>query len=44
MFVSVEFITGMMVGVELVDKRLVGEEEGWIFVLDLFIIRLMIDN
>ena len=44
MFVSVEFIMGMMVGVELVDKRLVGEESGWIFVLDLFIIRLMIDN
>lgn len=44
MLVSVEFITGMMVGVELVDKRLVGEESGWIFVLDLFIIRLMIDN
>ena len=44
MFVSVEFITGCMVGVELVDKRLVGEESGWIFVLDLFIIRLMIDN
>ena len=44
MLVSVEFITGMMVGVELVDKRLVGEESGWMFVLDLFIIRLMIDN
>lgn len=44
MFVSVEFITGMMVGVELVDKRLVGDESGWIFVIDLFIVRLMFDN
>lgn len=44
MFVSVEFITGMMVGFELVDKRLVGEESGWVIVVDLFIIRLMIDK
>lgn len=44
MFVSVEFITGCMVGVELVDKRLVGDEKGWIFVLDLLIIRIMFDN
>jgi hypothetical protein len=44
MFISVEFITGMMLGFELVDKRMLGEESGYVVVIDLFIIRLMIDN
>ena len=44
MFISVEFITGIMLGFELVDKRMLGEESGYVVVIDLFIIRLMIDN
>jgi hypothetical protein len=44
MFISVEFITGMMLGFELVDKRMLGEESGYVVVIDLFIIRLMIDK
>lgn len=33
-----------MLGFELVNKNLVGEGEGWILVIDLFIFRLMIDK
>jgi hypothetical protein len=34
----------MMVGFELVDKRMLGEESGHVIVVDLFIIRLMFDK
>lgn len=43
--ISYEFISGVMLGFEHVDKRMMGDDEdGWFIVIDLFIIRLLLER
>lgn len=45
MMISLEFITGVAVGIEFIDKAVVTDDEtGWFLVVDLFIIRVVFDK
>ena len=43
MIISLEFISGCMLGVEYIDKSELYDETGWCFVIDLLIIRIVLD-
>lgn len=45
MFVQFNFISGMSVGIEWHSKQEMGEDdEGWYLVIDLLILRILIDK
>lgn len=45
MIISLEFITGIAIGIEFIDKENVTDDEvGWFIVVDLFIIRIVFDK
>jgi hypothetical protein len=44
MFISMELITGMSVGLEYIDKSEKFDEVGWVFIIDLLILRIMVEN
>lgn len=44
MFILFEFISGFAVGVEFVTKKEIGEGEGWYFLIELGIIRIILDK
>jgi hypothetical protein len=45
MIVGLEFIAGMMLGVEFITKEeFFDDETGWILIIDLLIVRIMIEK
>lgn len=46
MIITLEWITGVNLGFELVDKSQIYEmnEEGWIIIIDLLILRVLLEN
>jgi hypothetical protein len=43
MLISLEFISGVMLGFEYINKADVSDEVGWYLVVDLVILRLVFD-
>lgn len=44
MFISVEFISGVVFGLELIVKEELNEGKGWYVLIELGIIRIIIDK
>ena len=44
MFITIEFISGLVFGVELLFKESLNEGKGWYALLELGIIRVIIDK
>ena len=45
MFITFEFISGVSLGVQFITKQQIGEDEsGWYFILELLIVRIIIDK
>lgn len=44
MFISVEFISGLVFGIEFIFKETLNEGKGWYAMLELGIIRVIIDK
>ena len=45
MFITFELISGVCLGMQLITKQELGDDEsGWYFILELFIVRIIIDK
>ena len=45
MFITFELISGVSLGMQLITKEELGDDEnGWYFILELFIVRIIIDK
>ena len=44
MFISVEFISGVVFGIEFIFKETLNEGKGWYVLIELGIIRIIIDK
>ena len=45
MFITLEFISGVSLGIQMITKRDLGDDEdGWYFILELLIVRIIIDK